>query len=150
MAGGQFHPQEEFLAMISNETRQYSTTRSRTVRFAILALLAFGGGAAWPLCAAAQVSVDIIIGSPPPPVRVEAVPVPRPGYVWAPGYWAWDGHRHTWFAGHWEAERANEHYVAAGWVNTPGGWRFVPAHWERSDRGRDAFCPPGQAKKGRC
>jgi hypothetical protein len=119
-----------------------------------LALCAVLAALAWPLDAVAQINLDITIGTPPPPVRVEVVPVPRAGYVWAPGYWSWDGHRHVWYAGHWEAERPEQHYVAAHWVNGPGGWRFVPAHWEHAevvpDRGHDSFCPPGQAKKGRC
>jgi WXXGXW repeat (2 copies) len=125
-------------------------TRSRATLFAISIALAFGG-AVWPHSATAQLSLDVVIGTPPPPVPVEVVPAPRPGYVWAPGYWSWDGRRHVWHGGYWEAERADQHFVAAQWVNAPGGWRFVPAHWEEHpDHRRDAFCPPGQAKKGRC
>lgn len=36
--------------------------------------------------AAAQVSVNINIGTPPPAPRYEAPPPPRGGYIWAPGY----------------------------------------------------------------
>ena len=119
-----------------------------------LALLAIVVALAWPLGAAAQVNLEITIGTPPPPVRVEVVPAPRPGYVWAPGYWAWDGHRHVWYRGHWEAERRDQHYIAAHWVDGPHGWHFAPAHWEHVERMRehhhDEFCPPGQARKGRC
>src|SRR5258708_33909989 len=70
-------------------------------------------GVVVPHTATAQVSVDIVIGTPPPPVRVEVVPAPRVGYIWAPGFWSWDGHRHVWFAGGWEAERADHNFVAA-------------------------------------
>jgi hypothetical protein len=126
--------------------------RSRATPFVMLALLALGGSAGWPPSATAQVSVDVIIGAPPPPVRYEVVPPPQPGYIWAPGYWFWNGHQHVWYEGHWEGERADGHYIAAGWVETPRGWRFVPAHWEHSEHEHehDHFCPPGQAKKGRC
>jgi hypothetical protein len=133
--------------MTGGNTPSELKTWSRATVFAILVLLAL---AVWPLSASAQISLDVVIGTAPPPARVEVVPAPRPGYVWAPGYWSWDGHRHVWSKGHWEAEHGDQHFVAAKWVHTPGGWRLVPAHWEHADHGREAFCPPGQAKKGRC
>jgi hypothetical protein len=124
-------------------------SKMRAALFAISVLIVCGG-AAWPHSASAQISLDVVIGTAPPPIRVEVAPRPRAGYLWAPGYWSWDGHRHVWHAGYWEAERPGQHFVPANWVNTPRGWRFVPAHWEHFDRGHDRFCPPGQAKKGRC
>ena len=52
------------------------------------------------------VSVAIDLGTPPPAPRIEVIPPPRVGYLWAPGYWAWTGHRHEWVAGRWlEARR---------------------------------------------
>lgn len=39
----------------------------------------------------ARVNVNFDVEVAPPPPRVEAVLAPRPGYVWAPGYWAWEG-----------------------------------------------------------
>jgi len=49
------------------------------------------GGIAMP-AVADRVGINIDIGTPPPAVRVEVVPAPRPGYVWgAPGYWRWEG-----------------------------------------------------------
>ena len=126
--------------------------RSGATSFVMLALLAFSVSTTWPLCATAQVAVDVIIGTAPPPIRYEVVPPPQPGYVWAPGYWSWDGRRHVWYKGHWEPERADAHYIAARWVETPRRWRFVPARWEHfeHEHEHDHFCPPGQAKKGRC
>ena len=49
-------------------------------------LLAAGmlGGAAVPLPGMAQVSIELNFG--PPPLRYEALPPPRPGYVWAPNH----------------------------------------------------------------
>ena len=35
-------------------------------------------------------------GTPPPAPVYEVVPAPRAGYVWAPGYYRWDGDRHVW------------------------------------------------------
>ena len=77
-------------------------------------------------------SVDIRIGTPPPPPRYESAPPPRRGYVWAPGYWAWDGHRHVWVGGHWErVRRGYHHYAPPGWHQDPDGWRFNRGGWER-------------------
>jgi hypothetical protein len=110
--------------------------RSRAALTLMSALLALIVSAAVPVVARAQVGVDVVIGRPPPPVHVEAVPAPRAGYVWAPGYWQWDGRQHIWHRGHWEAERPGQRYVAARWIETPRGWHFVPAHWEHFDRRR--------------
>ena len=38
----------------------------------------------------------------PPALRVETVVArPAPGYVWARGYWDWDGDSWTWVEGRW-------------------------------------------------
>lgn len=55
----------------------------------------------------------------PPKPRPETVPPPRPGYLWATGYWEWSDHRHQWRPGLWLAERP--------------GYRFRPAHWAQRD-----------------
>ena len=53
----------------------------------------------------ARVNRNFDVEVAPPPPRVEVVPAPRPGYVWAPGYWAWEGGRHVWRGGHWVVVR---------------------------------------------
>ncbi|ROR18580.1 YXWGXW repeat-containing protein [Comamonas sp. BIGb0124] len=69
----------------------------------------------------------------PPPPRVEVIPAPRSGYVWAPGYWSWDPQirRHVWLEGRWEVERPRAHYVPAHWRQEGPGWVFVPGRWDR-------------------
>lgn len=67
----------------------------------------------------------------PPPPRVIKMPPPRPGFVWAPGYYRWDGHRHVWVDGHFMRERRGSHWVAERWNERHGRYRFVPGHWER-------------------
>ncbi|MBI4190293.1 MAG: YXWGXW repeat-containing protein [Betaproteobacteria bacterium] len=47
------------------------------------------GATAVPAEAQVNFSIGVEIG--PPPARVEIIPAPRPGFVWAPGYWAWNG-----------------------------------------------------------
>lgn len=104
--------------------------------------------------ALAQVGVNVIIGSPPPPPRVESVPVPVQGRVWVPGYWGWDGYRHVWVQGHWEVARPGYVYQQPVWVETPRGWRLVEGGWRphphEYHRPHPHGCPPGQAKKGWC
>src|SRR6476620_12109866 len=38
---------------------------------------------------------------PPPAPRREVVPVDRPGYTWAPGYWEDRHDRYQWVSGRW-------------------------------------------------
>jgi WXXGXW repeat (2 copies) len=81
--------------------------------------------------AAAEVDLSITIGTPPPAPRLEVIPAPRAGYVWAPGYWHWDGYHHVWMAGRWMAERPGYHWQPDHWVQSNGGWRHVPGYWDR-------------------
>jgi hypothetical protein len=137
-----------------NERILYGRRSARArLATAFVVLLACGCFFAAERSAVAQISAEIVIGAPPPHYVEPPAPA-RLGYVWAPGYWFWDGRQYVWYAGHWEVARAEEVFVGAAWVQAPGGWRFVPGHWERPNhfppgRGPE-FCPPGQAKKGRC
>lgn len=75
------------------------------------------------------VGVDVRIGPPPP--RYVRVPPPRAGYIWAPGYWRWEGHRHVWVDGYWVRARPGWRYEPAVWVRRGPNWHFVPGHWAR-------------------
>jgi hypothetical protein len=76
-----------------------------------------------------DVSIGVDIGPPPPPV-IEYVPVAVPGHVWAPGYWASNGHRHVWNGGRWERARPGYSHVAGHWQQHGGRWYREPARWE--------------------
>lgn len=53
--------------------------------FVVLAMLAFSGACF------AQVSVGISVSFAPPELPVYEQPIcPAEGYIWTPGYWAWD------------------------------------------------------------
>lgn len=68
----------------------------------------------------------------PPAPRVVVVPAARRGYVWAPGYWRWNGRNHVWIEGRWMRERRGEHWVPAHWEESRHGyWHFEQGHWER-------------------
>ena len=73
----------------------------------------------------------IVIPEPPPP-RVVVVPAPRRGYVWAPGFWRWNGRQHVWVEGHYVREKRGQYWVADRWDRRGGAWVFVPGHWERA------------------
>jgi hypothetical protein len=83
------------------------------------------------LPAYAAINFDLDIVTAPPAPRYEVVPEPRPGYVWAPGYWAWRGNRHEWVPGYWIEEQRGMIWVADRWEPHEGGhWRHIPGHWE--------------------
>jgi len=84
----------------------------------------------------ARVDMAIEIGVPPPVAMVEVVPATRPGYVWAPGYWAWHGDRHIWIRGRWVLERPGYAWVPKRWVPAGPRWRFEQGHWARPGHGR--------------
>ena len=66
----------------------------------------------------AQISVNINIAPPAP--QYEVVPTIQPGYVWAPGYWGWNGERYIWIRGRAILQRE--------------GYRWDPDRWEQRDR----------------
>ncbi len=86
---------------------------------------------AFSLPAQARVDVGIQIGVPPPPVQYEVVPGPRAGYVWAPGYWGWDGYRHVWVRGRWIGARRGYHWEPEHWEVRGPYHHFEQGHWER-------------------
>jgi WXXGXW repeat (2 copies) len=95
----------------------------------LLGVLMAAGGVAAPTIASAGVSIDIDVA--PPPVRVEAVPEPRVGYVWAPGFWEWRDRAHVWVPGHHIRERRGYHWVSDHWVQAGPHWHHERGHWER-------------------
>ena len=79
-----------------------------------LALLAAPGASEGQIA----VGVSIRIEPPALPVYVQP-PIPSPGYLWTPGYWAWGPEAYYWVPGTWVEP------PAVGVLWTPGywGWR---------------------------
>lgn len=67
----------------------------------------------------------------PPALRVETVVArPAPGYVWARGYWDWDGDSWAWVRGQWAmAPVRSATWVPASYRRVSSGWDYVPGHW---------------------
>lgn len=113
--------------------------------FALATMIALGAAACLPLPSMAQTNFSVMIGSAPPAPRFESVPPARRGYVWAPGYWNWDGGRHAWMAGHWENARDGYNYQPTEWVRDNGGYRMRQGGWVQvAERGYDVLriAPP--------
>ncbi len=82
---------------------------------------------------AAQVSIGITIGPPPPARVVRVLPAtPGSGFVWLEGYWYPVGRRYRWHEGYW----TRPPYEGARWVGPRhDGERFYEGYWE-GERGR--------------
>lgn len=78
--------------------------------------------------AAAQVSVGIEIGAPPPPRVVAVRPVtPGPEFTWVEGYWYPVGSHYRWHAGYW----TRPPYAGAVWVVPHhDGHRYYGGYWD--------------------
>ncbi len=72
-----------------------------------------------PIPAVAQVAVDVRVKiAPPALVEYQQPVIPGPGYIWTPGYWAWD-----------EAD-ADYYWVSGAWVQPPQvGLYWTPGYW---------------------
>ena len=91
---------------------------------------------ALPALAAVNINIDIDVAPPAP--RYEAVPAPRSGYVWAPGYWQWDGQRHVWARGRWVEARPGAEWVADRWEPRDGRHYYEPGHWKEKGKPKKA------------
>jgi hypothetical protein len=108
------------------------------VRSLLLSALVAGALAQAP--AFAQLTVNIRIA--PPELVYESRPVMAPGYVWAPGYWAWHGDNYIWIRGRtltqrtgyrWEPDRWE--HGAQGYVRQEGRWEREPQRVVHDNRG---------------
>jgi hypothetical protein len=67
--------------------------------------------------AMAEVAIGISVRVGPPALPVYAQPIcPGPGYMWVPGYWAWN-------------DVAGYYWVPGTWVMAPVGMLWTPGYW---------------------
>jgi hypothetical protein len=102
-----------------------------TIRKAMLANLVLAASAllAPTLASAANDSADVA----PPASRAEPV-APREGYIWAPGYWEWNGRAYKWVSGTYVYERRGAHWVADRWEQVGPHWQHLRGHWEQGQQ----------------
>jgi hypothetical protein len=83
--------------------------------FAVLVVLMLG----MPASSNAQVAVGVTVAFAPPDLPVYEQPIcPGEGYLWTPGYWAWDD------------EVGDYYWVPGTWVLAPEvGFFWTPAYW---------------------
>ena len=83
----------------------------------------------------AQISVDVSVDVAPPPLPYyEQPPIPVEGYIWAPGYWAWNtvALDYYWVPGTWvEPPQPELLWTPAWWGWVDGRYGFHPGYWGR-------------------
>ena len=73
--------------------------------------------AALPAISSAGLFVGVSVNLAPPPLPVYVQPpCPQPGYLWVPGYWAWNDGAYYWVPGTWVLP------PEVGLLWTPGYW----------------------------
>jgi hypothetical protein len=89
-------------------------TRNKFLTVVLAALLSAG---LTLTSANAYVGVSVAIAPPGIPVYTQPY-CPSPGYIWTPGYWAWDGYGYYWVPGDWI------YPPTVGFLWTPGYWGY--------------------------
>jgi len=92
----------------------------RILRSSTLVLMLSGCSiAALSTQAYAQVSIGVSVNTAPPPLPLyEQPPLPGEGFIWVPGYWAWD------------QPQADYFWVPATWVQPPEtNLLWTPGYW---------------------
>jgi hypothetical protein len=95
---------------MKSQSKIFSIVATATLTLALLS-------AAPAVQAFVTIGVSINIAPPALPVY-EQPPVPAPGYMWTPGYWAWGG------------PDAGYYWVPGTWVEAPQpGYLWTPGYW---------------------
>jgi hypothetical protein len=87
----------------------------RAIRWLLFTLLLLSFSAA----SFGQVFISVRVGPPALPVYEQPL-CPGPGYLWTPGYWAWN-------------DEAGYYWVPGTWVLAPAGMLWTPGYWGWSD-----------------
>jgi len=101
--------------------------RIRVIRLLLLAVaMLFLSAASF-----AQIAVGVRVGIAPPPLPDYAQPIcPGDGYIWTPGYWAWDGTDYYWVPGTWvEAPEVGYLWTPGYWGWGDDGYFFNDGYW---------------------
>jgi hypothetical protein len=93
-------------------------------KYFIIAMLAGGASPAF-----AQVSMSVNIA--PPPLQVYTQPAcPDDGYLWTPGYWAYENNAYYWVPGAWvQPPQVGELWTPPYWGWDGSAYAFYPGYW---------------------
>ena len=98
-------------------------------RYLLALTLLVSGGLAMPTQSEAQVGISISFGPPLLPVYAQPL-LPGPGYIWTPGYWAWNGDGYYWVPGTWVlAPQVGFFWTPPYWGWFGGFYVFHPGYW---------------------
>jgi len=100
----------------------------RTVLFALFVLAM---SMATATTSTAQIRISVGFGPPPLPVYEQPI-CPGDGYMWTPGYWAWDDDfgDYYWVPGTWIlAPEVGFLWTPPYWAWNDGGWWFYDGYW---------------------
>src|SRR5450631_3566902 len=79
--------------------------------------------------AQAEISISVTIAPPELPVY-EQPPVPGPGFLWAPGYWAYQDRDYYWVPATWvEPPQAGLLWTPGYWVASGDGFAWNDGYW---------------------
>ena len=95
------------------------------IRWLILSILLLGISAR----SFAQVSISVSFGPPAIPIYEQPI-CPGEGYLWTPGYWAWDGDDYYWVPGTWVlAPEPGFFWTPGYWAWGGNGFFFHEGYW---------------------
>ena len=82
-------------------------------------------------CAGGGSGASIVADEAPPPLPdYEQPPIPASGYLWTPGYWAWNTYDYYWVPGTWvEPPQRGLLWTPGYWAVADGVYGFHPGYW---------------------
>jgi hypothetical protein len=87
-----------------------------------------------PTTASAQIAISVTAPIAPPALPIYVQPaLPAPGYLWTPGYWAWDGADYYWVPGTWAMPpNVGLLWTPGYWGWNDGAYLFNTGYWGQS------------------
>jgi hypothetical protein len=113
------------IGMIGRKGSPMRTTRSFHTLLFVLAVLALS------MPSFAQVRISVAFGPPPIPAYEQPL-CPGEGYIWTPGYWAWDDEYddYYWVPGTWVlAPEVGFFWTPPYWAWVDGAYVFYDGYW---------------------
>ena len=111
--------------------KRYTMRRFFSPRTFLFALVVLAMSMAMATTSLAQIRISVGFGPPPIPVYEQPL-CPGDGYLWVPGYWAWDSDfgDYYWVPGTWvSAPEVGFLWTPPYWAWADGGWFFYDGYW---------------------